>query len=242
MRYIQLFAFLITFFSTMHLQAQVLSQSQPNYFNFNPILDMPPTDMMRRRSYDPKLMRQGLQVGAYLGAYFGEVKSYLDQRDSTLLQGRRPLFGMYLGYRFGDFELGFDLALGLGTTYKSTIEQQTIDFHFKPSLQYILIEKDKNIANVGLGIQNSIFSYKNGSISQYGIGPAINLGYGRLWDERSRFFVDFSFAYIFDPFASYYRQPTASELKKNPDLEEFKVSGGWYFNFFVYLGYRFRGF
>jgi hypothetical protein len=231
---------LLHLFLIWPLKAQ--SQSQPDYFKFNSILDNPPTDMIRKRLYDPKLLRQGLQIGAYVGAYFGEVKSYLDERESTLLQGRRPLFGMYMGYRFGDLELSFNLALGLGTTYKSTIERQTIDFHFKPSLQYILIEKEKNMVAVGLGVQNSVFSYRSGNVSQYGIGPALNLAYDRLWDERSRFFVDFSFAYVFDPFAYYYRQPTADELSKNPDLEEFKVSGGWYYNFFVHVGYRLRGF
>jgi hypothetical protein len=211
-------------------------------FRFNPILDTPRLEPQKQYRMDARLLKQGLQVGTDTGLYFGEVKGYLDVRESTLLQGRRPKFGLNLGYRFGDLELGIKGAIGLGVNYRNTIEYQGIDLFFSPYGQYYLFENQKHGVELGLGLQNIIFGYHQEKINQYGIGPAFSTAYAWHWDQRSRFFVELGFAYLFDFLAYFYRPATAEEKQARPDVAEFKVSGGWYYVFTLNIGYRLRGF
>ncbi len=233
---------MLRFFCLIFILSPVCLYAQEQAFQFNSILDTPISQPKKQYTYDIRLLKQGLQVGSDLGLYFGEVKGYLDARESTLLQGRRPKFGLSLGYRFGDWELGVKSALGLGVNYRNTIEYQSIDLFFSPYAQYYLFENQRHGVELGMGLQNIIFGYSNGKINQYGVGPSLSGAYAWHWDSRSRFFIEFTASYLFDPLSFSYRPATEEERVSKADVTEFKVIGGWYYVFVLNIGYRLRGF
>ena len=224
---------------------------EPAPFNYNPLLDTPPSTPASERKVEWTKSASGFRVGSFVGLSFGSAASYLSPRISSLDVGTFPLFGLSLGMRLGAgeiegvlrrFELSLSGALGFGRTYERGDYDDALDIHLRPALTLHLLETLTWDLSTQLGAQVIAFDSESGEVSQIAFGSYIGPRITWKMSEIAHVYLEFGWAYLYDFLAYSFREPTEDELLDNPAIIEIKEKGEWFNHYQISGGLQLLGF